>query len=47
MLWVPGDMMSIMAAGIVMVMWYQQEEEKEMVQLVEDQPIPPDGHSQQ
>ena len=25
-LWVPGDMMSILAAGIVMVMWYQQEE---------------------
>ena len=26
MLWVPGDMMSIVAAGIVMVMWYQKEE---------------------
>ncbi len=26
MLWVPGDMMSILAAGIVMVMWYQREE---------------------
>ena len=26
MLWVPGDMMSIVAAGIVMVMWYQREE---------------------
>jgi len=25
-LWVPGDMMSIVAAGIVMVMWYQREE---------------------
>ena len=28
-LWVPGDMMSILAAGIIMVMWSQQEEEKE------------------
>ena len=26
MLWVPGDMMSIVAAGVVMVMWYQNEE---------------------
>ena len=26
MLWVPGDMMSIVAAGIVMIMWYQKEE---------------------
>ena len=26
MLWVPGDMMSIVAAGIVMIMWYQREE---------------------
>ena len=26
MLWVPGDMMSIVAAGVVMVMWYQREE---------------------
>lgn len=26
MLWVPGDMMSILAAGIVMVMWYEREE---------------------
>ena len=25
MLWVPGDMMSIIAAGIVMFMWYQRE----------------------
>jgi cytochrome c oxidase assembly factor CtaG len=24
-LWLPGDMMSIIAAGIVMVMWYQHE----------------------
>ena len=26
MLWVPGDMMSILAAGVVMIMWYQREE---------------------
>ncbi len=25
LLWVPGDMMSIIAAGIVMMMWYQRE----------------------
>ncbi|MDA0264390.1 MAG: cytochrome c oxidase assembly protein [Chloroflexi bacterium] len=25
-LWVPGDMMSILVAGIVMIMWYEQEE---------------------
>ena len=25
MLWVPGDMMSIISAGIVMMMWYQRE----------------------
>jgi cytochrome c oxidase assembly factor CtaG len=24
-LWLPGDMMSIIAAGLVMVMWYQHE----------------------
>ena len=24
MLWVPGDMMSIVAAGIVMIMWYRR-----------------------
>lgn len=29
LLWVPGDMMSIMAAGIVMIMWMQREEAKE------------------
>ena len=28
MLWVPGDMMSIIAAGIVMFMWYQREMEQ-------------------
>ena len=26
MLWVPGDMMSVVAAGVVMVMWYNKEE---------------------
>ena len=26
LLWVPGDMMSIVAAGVVMVMWYEREE---------------------
>ena len=26
LLWVPGDMMSILAAGVVMVMWYEKEE---------------------
>ena len=25
-LWVVGDMMSILAAGIVMIMWYEKEE---------------------
>ena len=33
MLWVPGDMMSIIAAGIVMFMWYQRE--------MEENPNPP------
>jgi cytochrome c oxidase assembly factor CtaG len=28
-LWVPGDMMSVLVAGIVMIMWYQKEAEKE------------------
>ena len=32
MLWVPGDMMSIVAAGIVMVMWYQREEGEHMAE---------------
>lgn len=31
-LWVPGDMMSILAAGIVMVLWYQKEEEQSAVE---------------
>ena len=26
LLWVPGDMMSILVAGIVMIMWYEKEE---------------------
>ena len=26
LLWVLGDMMSILAAGVVMVMWYEREE---------------------
>lgn len=28
-LWVPGDMMSLIVAGIVMIMWYQNEMSKE------------------
>jgi len=28
MLWVPGDMMSILTAGVVMILWYQKEEEQ-------------------
>ncbi len=32
LLWVIGDMMSIVAAGIVMIMWYQQEQEKERLE---------------
>ena len=31
-LWVVGDMMSIVAAGIVMIMWYQQEQEKDRLE---------------
>ena len=27
-LWVPGDMMSVIVAGVVMTMWYQREEAK-------------------
>jgi putative membrane protein len=30
-LWVMGDMMSIVSAGVVMVMWYQREQEEEQV----------------
>jgi cytochrome c oxidase assembly factor CtaG len=28
-LWLPGDMMSIIAAGIVMVLWWQHEEARD------------------
>ncbi len=31
-LWVVGDMMSIIAAGIVMIMWYQREQERERLE---------------
>jgi putative membrane protein len=31
LLWVMGDMMSILAAGVVMVMWYQREQEAEQM----------------
>ena len=31
-LWVIGDMMSIIAAGIVMVMWYQREQEQDRLE---------------
>ena len=34
-LWVVGDMMSIIAAGIVMIMWYQQEQEKERLEAAQ------------
>ena len=29
LLWVIGDMMSILASGVVMIMWYQREQEQE------------------
>ena len=35
LLWVVGDMMSIIAAGIVMVMWYQQEQEKDRLEAAQ------------
>ena len=34
-LWVIGDMMSIIAAGIVMIMWYQQEQEKDRLEAAQ------------
>ena len=34
-LWVIGDMMSIIAAGIVMAMWYQKEQEKERLEAAQ------------
>ena len=30
-LWVPGDMMSLLVAGIVMILWYQKEERDQPV----------------
>jgi putative membrane protein len=33
LLWLPGDMMSIIAAGILMVMWYQHEEAKDQLDV--------------
>ena len=35
LLWVVGDMMSILAAGIVMIMWYQQEQEKDRLEAAQ------------
>jgi putative membrane protein len=35
-LWVMGDMMSIIAAGVVMVMWYQKEQEQERIDAASD-----------
>ena len=35
LLWVVGDMMSIVAAGIVMVMWYQREQEKDRLEAAQ------------
>ena len=42
LLWVVGDMMSIVAAGIVMVMWYQREQEKDRLEAAQrgDQAAP-------
>ena len=34
-LWVVGDMMSIVAAGIVMIMWYQREQEKDRLEALQ------------
>jgi len=39
MLWVPGDMMSILVAGIVMIMWYEREEGGQRVDPTV--PLPP------
>jgi putative membrane protein len=36
LLWVVGDMMSVVAAGIVMIFWYQREQEKEPVETASD-----------
>lgn len=35
LLWVVGDMMSIIAAGIVMAMWYQKEQEKDRLEAAQ------------
>jgi cytochrome c oxidase assembly factor CtaG len=35
--WLPGDMMSILAAGIEMSMWYLQEREKQGVEEAQSQ----------
>ena len=35
LLWVVGDMMSILAAGIVMMMWYQKEQEKDRLEAAQ------------
>lgn len=35
-LWVPGDMMSVVVAGIVMIMWYQKEEGKATAPVVRE-----------
>ncbi len=39
LLWVPGDMMSILVAGIVMIMWYEREEGGQRVDPTV--PLPP------
>ena len=39
LLWVPGDMMSILVAGIVMIMWYEREEGQNRVDPTV--PLPP------
>jgi putative membrane protein len=36
LLWVLGDMMSIIAAGILMVMWYQHEEAQDQLDVASD-----------
>ena len=38
-IWIPGDMMSFIAAGIAMAVWFQQEEEKQPQPLA----LPPTG----
>ncbi len=48
MLWVPGDMMSILVAGIVMIMWYEREEGGNRVNpsIPPPPPTTPNEHSQ-